>query len=946
MVAPVLSQHARLISIETAQGSFLPESLVVESFTGVEAVNAPFVFDIQALSPSAFLDLSPLQGEEVTLRLLLADHSLRVWHGYCHEAGWAGADGGLARYHLQLTPFVNALAVRQDTFLFQNKNAYEIVAEVLAEYPQANLRWECQRALKVYPTFTQYRESDYDFLMRLLALEGLSYRFEHLQGEAALSAESLGHAKHCWVIFDVEAPLPALPAQPSIRFHGVRASEAEDSIHQWALAEHVQSNACVASSWHEGPLVALEAEVSAPVVHGEPPALPLFMGSGLRRFDSVEEAALAAHTRLLAHSQEVECYAGRSGARALAAGFVFELLQHEGFVAPENRFLVRKVHHRATNNFVHGVHQEAGVIAASAVDLFAVDDIPIFKVERGVYRNQFEVTRYDVPVLPKASAQVPFFPTLGPQAAVVVGFESASITTERNHRVKVQFVWQRGLHPVAGGLFETGNAVDTQGNAPLDERSGAWVRVSEALAGPNWGSQFVPRIGAEVLVEFAEADADVPVMVAAVFNQQDTPPFRAGIDSGVNHAGVVSGWHSQGLDGQGFNQWVLDDTQGQLRMRFASSVANSQLSLGYLVQQSPFSAQRGAFRGEGFELRTNAWGVLRGQEGVLISSSSRAQWGASVCETQMDMREAVQGVMQAQRYGQALTRHAQHQQVLWSAPSLAAVARALGESDAAQQGHYVAAVNGQAVVKPAAGGRALAGRAVERLAQPWVVVDSASGVHWASASSSMVSAGAMLFWATQADVLLSAGGAIGQVSGAASSWLSAKGGLHATAAHGPLTLRAHSNAMQLWGDKQLAITSTRSAILIKAKNTLKLKAGQSALTLQGAQVTFACLGKFTVKTGQHGFRSAGKVKPTMKGLPRGGVALAPPENPNIPSLAVAYDEAFILKEKKTGKLLANTDYRIKRANGQYEYGRSDSKGHTHLVNTDKPEELIIEVLKA
>ena len=82
---------------------------------------------------------------------------------------------------------------------------------------------------------------------------------------------------------------------------------------------------------------------------------------------------------------------------------------------------------------------------------------------------------------------------------------------------------------------------DDKGSAPGDETSGTWVRVAEALAGPNWGTQFTPRIGTEVLVDFIEGDIDRPVVVAQLYTGSDTPPFAAGVDSGVNHAGVLSG---------------------------------------------------------------------------------------------------------------------------------------------------------------------------------------------------------------------------------------------------------------------------------------------------------------------------------------------------------------------------------------------------------------------
>ncbi|MTV56542.1 type VI secretion system Vgr family protein, partial [Pseudoduganella buxea] len=115
----------------------------------------------------------------------------------------------------------------------------------------------------------------------------------------------------------------------------------------------------------------------------------------------------------------------------------------------------------------------------------------------------------------------------------------------------------------------------------------------------------------------------------------------AGVDSGANHPGTLSGIHSHNFSGDGYNQWQLDDTQGQVRMRLATSSAATQLNLGYLIQQSPTSSQRGAYRGAGFELRTDAWAIVRGGEGVLLTTSARSAQGASVTSTQMDASEAL-----------------------------------------------------------------------------------------------------------------------------------------------------------------------------------------------------------------------------------------------------------------------------------------------------------------
>jgi type VI secretion system secreted protein VgrG len=145
-----------------------------------------------------------------------------------------------------------------------------------------------------------------------------------------------------------------------------------------------------------------------------------------------------------------------------------------------------------------------------------------------------------------------------------------------------------------------------------------------------------------VLVDFIEGDIDRPLITASLHNGQDLPPFSAGEDSSANHQGVISGWHSHNLDSSGsvntdYNQLVIDDAPNQLKVRLASSVASSQLNLGYLIQHAPSGANRGSYRGSGFELRSDAWATVRAKDGVLISSSARAQQGhgAGVTSTQM-----------------------------------------------------------------------------------------------------------------------------------------------------------------------------------------------------------------------------------------------------------------------------------------------------------------------
>lgn len=81
--------------------------------------------------------------------------------------------------------------------------------------------------------------------------------------------------------------------------------------------------------------------------------------------------------------------------------------------------------------------------------------------------------------------------------------------------------------------------------AANDERGGTWMRVASPSAGANWGAVFSPRIGTEVLVDFIEGDIDRLIVVGALYNGQDAPPFAAGVDQ------------------SGYNQRVMDNAIGE-----------------------------------------------------------------------------------------------------------------------------------------------------------------------------------------------------------------------------------------------------------------------------------------------------------------------------------------------------------------------------------------------
>ncbi|RAM65866.1 type VI secretion system Vgr family protein [Herbaspirillum rubrisubalbicans] len=924
LFGPGLSQHARLITLDSAQPDGLPESLVVERFHGQESVNDNFHFDIDALSVSTDLDLKQFIGTELTLRLLQADGSRRAWHGYCTQASWLGADGGLARYRLRLESFLAFLERRHDSFLFQDMDVTEIASALFKEYPQANFALDVTQTLTKRDICTQYRESDFHFLRRILASEGLNFRFEHQQqGDDAGQQGQQGqqHARHKLIIFDRQAKMPAIPgADDTIRFHRVAAMEASDAITDFSAVRSVQSNGVALASWHPEKISSPSAEESSSLDAGDLPLLPIYDGTGQQDFADQDAAATHALLMLQALEMQNKRFEGAGAARQLAAGTQFSLRQHDHYPAGENRFKVLSVKHSACNNFEHNIARILDDIlpdSAQISDISAEDEL-----KAGTYRNRFTVVRDAVPILPTAITQRLKPTSRGTQTALVTGLPGTAVTTDRNHRVKVQFHWQRGQSPNPGGLRETGNLDDKQGNAPGSDASGTWVRVAEAQSGPNWGSQFTPRIGSEVLVDFIEGDIDRPVVVAQLYNGNDTPPFPAGADSGVNHAGTISGWHSLSHDGSGFNQWVVDDTQSQLRMRLACSQARSQLNLGHLIDQADSGAQRGNYRGQGFELRSDAWGVVRGENGLLLSATARPAAGASVTSTQMDASEAIAQLKGASELANNMGDAATQQQALHSAAAFQAKSDFIAAIDPADQGKHPASVNGQDSFKTKGESRqADAAQPVEKFAKAAVLMESPTNINWASAASTLLYAGENLHWTSQGDTHWSAADTASLAAGKAATLFAHEGGIQVFAGNGPVSLQAHTDALEILADQQVSVTSVNDSIEIKARHKIVVQAGQSCVTLEDGNITFACPGTFSVKGTAHAFPGGASVSPDLIALPDTKYKL--------------FDEAFVVKDPN-GIPMSDISYRIKSSAGDH-LSTTDSSGMSERVATESSE---------
>ncbi|MDQ0045287.1 type VI secretion system Vgr family protein, partial [Variovorax boronicumulans] len=524
------TQQDRLLVLHTPLGA---NKLLAERLDGVESLDdGGFRFELTALSDDANIELKTLMGQGVRLDLQTAQSrtDLRPFHGHVTEAECVSSNGGMARYRLVIEPWLAFLRHRQDSCLFQHQSVFDIVDAVFARYQsQGKLavqwRWEIAQR-DIYPVrgiTTQYHEADFDFVARLLAEEGLCYWFEHATGKDG----DLG--SHTLVIADHNGAFRA-NTQATIRFHRADASEREDTIQQWRGSRQLQTNSLAQQSWDY-------KSVSARPVQQQS------RGEGHRTLQWSDDPGAygwetsAQGERLLSNAlQALELrnkrFEGQSAVRTLAPATTFTLTgheQHDKDSEEDRRFAVLAVRHIARNNFDEalkaGVGERLGLPdIATVFDAGSDDDKDSGNAAAKPdtvthYRNDFTTVRAGIPYRPLSidghGQRIHPKPSVhGSQSAIVIGVGGdAPVHTDRDHRVKVQFHWQRG-----SGSSARQPRPDGQDNAPAADRLGAWVRVAASAAGDNWGQVTLPRVGQEVLVEFHHGDIDRPVVVAALYN--------------------------------------------------------------------------------------------------------------------------------------------------------------------------------------------------------------------------------------------------------------------------------------------------------------------------------------------------------------------------------------------------------------------------------------------
>lgn len=960
----VTSQLTSLFSafnrLYTLDGPASLSALQIERWGGREALSEIYRWDVYALATDPGLDLDAMLGQRVTIKTALADGSTATRSGLVAEAGCIGYDGSLARYHLQLVPWLEALAHGRDQRTFVNRTVAEVLDTVFADY-QATARWRFttdanQRieALGARDYRVQYRTHTHlDFVRHVLAEAGLGFCFVE---------DPDAPAGHTLLVFDNSTQLPEDETSERLggipqRLNGMTAGVGDVILGMGqAISLTADRLTLISSDYRSNQSMTAAASLGNPIGFRE-----LYDDVGPEAFDTLRAAEDTARRQSEAIVSNARNWVGSSTLHTARVGYALRVAnapwsQAPGSAQTPDSFLVTELTHAGVNNLpqttMAAVEQTLGALPADDLDPRVSKE-----ANAGGYANSFKAVPRQQPWRPTLEDGTgqrlnPVPTALGAQTAVVVGPQGESqagasgpVHTDGQGRLKLRYHWQADSDT---GTFAT--------------------RATQRLAGDGHGLQQTQRIGQEVLVQFMSGLIHRPVILGGLFNgrgeggESPTPGGEAGqqLDESVyaqaadhaasaqgnqvggyspawhgagagtqrhNHAGALSGFKSQGFDGQGHNQLVTDDSDGMGRLQMATTHAATQLSLGHLRHQA--DNYLGSFRGQGVELRSDAYGAVRATRGVLISSyvpiAGQPAGDVSALKSLLSQQAVLASTFdKAADTHRTLPLAAQRGVQKARQSSLDAQAAPL---DALSRSFATTVSTSGFDQATADASNRSAGNALPHTGDALLGIAAQGGqgllagqsLQWAAGETLTLGSGADSNVAVNQSLRIHSGQGISWLAGANGTGGASTTGLSVISGKDNLDLQAQHGAMALRAKSDLTVASAKNDLELGAGKGLRLAvSGGASLLIEDGNVTFECPGNLTVHAAAHQFEGPTDLDKAKGSWGDQGL----------------FNEYYWMRDTQTGSAVKNLPYRLVGESGDAIEARSGAgDGRTATYST-------------
>jgi type VI secretion system secreted protein VgrG len=508
----VMPQDNRVISVTTPLGS----TLLFSRMSGSEEMSRLFEYEVDLLVENknqgtitgAGFPVNDVLGQAMTIAVELpANAGTRYFHGFVTQFRHYGVQDECFLYRAVLRPWLWFLTRTSNCRIFQDLSVPEIIEKVFAANGFSDFKLELTGSYQARNYCVQYRETDFNFVSRLMEYEGIFYFFEH------------GKTKHTLVISDSVSAYQTIAGYETIPYFPPEnvGQRKEDHIFEWYTAHQVQSGSYVVNDYDfEKPSSSLLAKSAGKKPHshaeGEQYDYPA-------NYSEPPTGETYSNIRLDELHTDYQVIQGKGSAMGLTTGMLFTLKDH--YLTPENtKHIVTQANFRIISNQYRSV-----------------------SAEETEYECEFKAIRSTQQFRPERLTRVPF--VQGPQTATVVGKTGEEIWTDKYGRIKVQFHWDR--------------------EGKKDENSSCWMRVSTPIAGKQWGWVSLPRIGQEVVVSFLEGNPDRPLITGSVYNANQMPPYT--LPANQTQSGLKTRSSKEGV-ADNFNELRFEDKKGSEEVYF------------------------------------------------------------------------------------------------------------------------------------------------------------------------------------------------------------------------------------------------------------------------------------------------------------------------------------------------------------------------------------------
>ncbi|MDD5296180.1 MAG: type VI secretion system tip protein TssI/VgrG [Rhodocyclaceae bacterium] len=498
---------SRLLEIATPLGK---DQVILSHFSGQEELGRLPRFNLTLVTKRGDVKASDLLGKNVTAGIEMpGGQKLRYFNGYVTQFADAGhtpaarfVEGGKGQafiYQATMHPWLWFLTRSSNFRIFQDKTVPQVIQAVCAVYPFAYLELRLTGNYTPWEYCCQYRETDFNFISRLMEQMGIYYYFEHVDG------------KHTMILCDDLSKHSARPGYTAIPFSDVASgrSAEKECITEWHASHEIQPGRFTIKDFDfQKPKADLTAKSSISEDH-EMFNFEYYDYPG--EYETTDEGDRLSKVRIQELHSNFQVVSASGPIRGIETGRTFKLSDHPQ-VAEGSEFLVTTAHYDFTNN-----GPESGDTHAE-------------------FRCSFNTIPATTQFRPVRSTSKPIVP--GPQTAIVVGPAGEEIHVDKYGRVKVQFHWDRYNQ--------------------ADDKSSCWVRVSQPWASKQWGAIFLPRIGHEVIIEFIDGDPDWPIITGRVYNAESMPPWD--LPGQKTRSGIKTRTYKGSASN--FNELSFDDKQG------------------------------------------------------------------------------------------------------------------------------------------------------------------------------------------------------------------------------------------------------------------------------------------------------------------------------------------------------------------------------------------------